>query len=155
MIPKRISATRSKSTKTVPSLNLFPSTLTIFLLLLTKNYHNTNALSLPLQIQKINPLTYGSTDPTKPDQVMQVASFRNNLTSPEMMIASQQAKREADSSNKLSSALEGVSIGAGIGVAAGVLTFVDGIRGTGMGKDAITMALQNGAVIGGTTAALP
>lgn len=43
-----------------------------------------------IKIVQIDPSTYDTAD----DQVMQVASYRNSLTSPEMLIAKQQAKKD-------------------------------------------------------------
>jgi ribosomal protein S18 acetylase RimI-like enzyme len=97
-----------------------------------------------INIIRIDPSTYG----TDNDQVMQVASYRNQRMSPEQMIAAQQAKRE--SFDPVESALEGIKIGLGIGLAAGVVTGFN----AGEGQDPIMTGLTNFAVIGGTTASL-
>lgn len=81
---------------------------------------------------------------------MQVASYRNQLTSPEQMIAKQQAKRE--SFDPTQSAIQGVKIGVGIGAAAGIITALNG-GGEDIQQQVLT-GLQNFATIGGLTAAL-
>lgn len=94
----------------------------------------------------IDPKTYG----TDNDQVMDVASYRNGRTSPEQMIAAQQAKR--DSFDPTASALEGVKIGLGIGAVIGIFTTVGGDAESI--QDKIMAGVQNFAVIGGVTAGL-
>jgi ribosomal protein S18 acetylase RimI-like enzyme len=70
--------------------------------------------------------------------------------SPEQMIAAQQAKRE--SFDPVESALEGIKIGLGIGLAAGVVT---AFNAEGGGPEQIVLTgFKNFAVIGGTTASL-
>ena len=68
---------------------------------------------------------------------MQVASYRNQLTSPEQMIAKQQAKR--DSFDPTQSAIQGVKIGLGIGAAAGTITALNG-----GGEDRLAKLLHDG-----------
>ena len=104
-----------------------------------------------INIVKIDAATYG----TENDQIMQVASYRNQRTSPQQMIDNQQNKR--DSFDPVQSALEGVKIGLGIGFAAGVITAVnvnvnveDGIAL----QDQIIVGFKNFAVIGGMTGSL-
>lgn len=80
---------------------------------------------------------------------MQVASYRNQLTSPEQMIAKQQTKRE--SFDPTQSAIQGVKIGLGIGAAAGIITALN--AGVDIQQQVLT-GLQNFATIGGLTAAL-
>jgi len=84
---------------------------------------------------------------------MQVASYRNQRTSPEQMIANQQKKRE--SFDPVQSALEGVKIGLGIGLAAGVITGVglNGDEGITI-QDQLINGFKNFAVIGGSVGSL-
>jgi ribosomal protein S18 acetylase RimI-like enzyme len=100
-----------------------------------------------INIVKIDASTYGTED----DQIMQVASYRNQRTSPQQMIDNQQSKR--DSFDPVQSALEGVKIGLGIGLAAGIITAVNGEDGIAM-QDQVIVGLKNFAVIGGLTASL-
>lgn len=106
---------------------------------------STSTVSPPIRIQKVNPLTYGSGFDT--DEVMHVASYRNNRTSVPQMIAAQQAKR--DSYDPVASALDGVKIGIGIGLAVGIITALNGEDGV-----SVSTGLENFGVFGGTTAAL-
>jgi Acetyltransferases len=101
-----------------------------------------------IHIVKIDPSTYG----TENDQVMQVASYRNQRMSPEQMIAAQQAKRE--SFDPVESALEGIKIGLGIGLAAGIVTALNGADPDPAQGGPIMTGVTNFAVIGGTTASL-
>lgn len=80
---------------------------------------------------------------------MQLASYRNQLTSPEQMIAKQQAKR--DSFDPTQSAIQGVKIGLGIGAAAGIITALN--AGQDIQQQVLT-GVKNFATIGGLTAAL-
>jgi len=82
---------------------------------------------------------------------MQVASYRNQRTSPEQMIAAQQTKRE--SFDSVQSAVDGVKIGLGIGAVAGIITAVSAESGVAL-QDQIIGGLKNFAVIGGTTGSL-
>lgn len=97
-----------------------------------------------INVVKIDPKTYDTDD----DQIMQVASYRNQLTSPEQMIAAQQAKR--DSFDPTQSAIEGMKIGLGIGAAAGIVTAVGSEAGLSLQDQAIA-GLTNFAAIGLTT----
>ena len=97
-----------------------------------------------ISVVKIDPATYGKDD----DQVMQVASYRNQRTSPAQMIAAQQAKR--DSFDPVQSALQGVKIGVGIGAAAGIISTIGAENGASI-QDQLFTGLKNFAVIGGTT----
>lgn len=92
-------------------------------------------------IKKLDPYTYD----TENDEIMQLASYRNNLKSPQQMIDAQKSKQE--SFDRVASALDGVKIGLGIGAAAGIVTAING-------DFDIMLGLQNFAVIGGTTAGL-
>lgn len=100
-----------------------------------------------INIVKIDPKTYGSDN----DQVMQVASYRNQRTSPEQMIAAQQAKR--DSFDPVQSALEGMKIGLGIGAVAGIITVIGNGSGVPLQDQAIA-GVTNFAAIGLTTGSL-
>lgn len=101
----------------------------------------TTKSSFPqINVVKLDPSTYDTED----DQIMQLASYRNQRMSPEQMIASQQAKR--DSFDPVKSALDGAKIGLGIGAAAGIITAVNG--------DGYISGLSNFAAIGLTTASL-
>jgi len=100
-----------------------------------------------INVVKIDPKTYGTDD----DQIMQVASYRNQLTSPEQMIAAQQAKR--DSFDPTQSAIEGMKIGLGIGAAAGIVTAVGSEAGLSL-QDQVIAGLTNFAAIGLTTGSL-
>ncbi len=113
----------------------------------TKIFSTTNKATLPeglINVVKIDPSTYGSED----DQVMQVASYRNQLTSPEQMIAKQQAKR--DSFDPIQSALQGLKIGLGIGSVAGIISAIGAENGASI-QDQVFTGLKNFVVIGGTT----
>ena len=108
----------------------------------------TSTQSPSIQIKKVNPLTYGSGFDT--DEVMHVAAYRNNRKSVPQMIVAQQAKR--DSFDPMASALDGVKIGLGIGLAVGTITAISG--GDDGVQSQIQMGLRNFGVFGGTTAAL-
>jgi len=137
-----------KTSSSIDSSNLFSTAET------QTSSLQTTSTSFPeglINIIKVDPTTYG----TENDQIMQVASYRNQRTSPEQMIANQQKKR--DSFDPVQSALEGVKIGLGIGLAAGIITglnVLNGEDGTITIQDQLMNGFKNFAVIGGSVGSL-
>jgi len=72
-------------------------------------------------------------------EIMDIASFRNDLTSPEMLVAKQQEKR--DEIDKTADAVKGVGIGLAVGAVYGVVTYLEG--------GDLLESLTNFAVLGG------
>lgn len=99
---------------------------------------------IPVKVIQVDPYSYDTED----DQIMQVASYRNNRMSPELMIESQQVRK--DSYDSTQSAIEGVGIGIGIGVVAGIGTYFSNPAA----PDALMQAVQMFGVIGVTTGGL-
>ena len=110
----------------------------------------TSSSPPPIEILKVDPSTYGTGWET--DEIMQVAAYRNNRTSVPQMIAQQQAKR--DSYDSVASALDGVKIGLGIGVAFGIISALGAADDGGSLIDQVQVGLKNCLVFGGTTGAL-
>jgi len=102
-----------------------------------------------INVLKLDPSTYGSTSHSN-DQIMQLASFRNDLQSPQMTIDSQQSRR--DSADNVSDAIDGIKNGLGVGLlaglATGITTLVDGSV-----REAVTAGATNflvpGLAVGG------
>jgi len=82
---------------------------------------------------------------------MQLASFRNNLQSPQMTIDSQQSKR--DSADNLSDAIDGIKNGLGVGLLAGVATGITTLD-EGNVQEAIVAGVKNFLVTGGAVGGL-
>mmetsp|Transcript_23615 Transcript_23615/g.34821 ORF Transcript_23615/g.34821 Transcript_23615/m.34821 type:complete len:327 (-) Transcript_23615:199-1179(-) len=129
----------------------------------TSTHKNNIATFIPSSLTKLNVKALGETETSSSssssskdddeiltkravtdEEIMDIASFRNDLTSPEMLIAKQQAKR--DEIDTTADAVRGLSIGLGIGALYGAATFFDG--------GDVTESLTNFGVMGGTIGAI-